>query len=117
MGVALAIRADAPPSEIGLATTDLTPNPDLHWLRGRTTVHKILIGLRDPQGCLGSLMDELGRSGGDIRALTLNPTQPGCFEVVLQAANLSPHSARSMVERMAAHPAILSAVIEHVLIR
>ena len=107
MGVSLAFRPDG-----GVAL-----DPDFDWLRGRTVVHKILIGLSEPHACMAVLMKELRRSGAEIRALALNPMGAGAFEVVLQVTGVGPEAARSMVERIAGYPAITSAAIEHVLIR
>jgi len=107
MGLSLAIRADPAP----LATSDLD------WLRGRTIVHKMVIGLTDPKACMTALLDELGRTSGEIRSLTLKPTAHDCFEVVLQATALSVDEARNLVGRFASHPEVNSAAIEHVLIR
>jgi hypothetical protein len=99
--------------------TDATPlsNPDLDWLRGRTIVHKIVIGLTDPKASVIALLEELARTSGEIRSLTLKPTQADCFEMVLQATTLSAEEARGLVGRVAAYPEVNSAAIEHVLIR
>ncbi len=107
MGLSLAIRADPAP-----------PAPsDLEWLCGRTIVHKIVVGLTDPRACVIALLDELGGAAGEIRSLTLKPTAGDGFEVVLQATALSVEDARDLVGRIAAHPKVSSAAIEHVLIR
>jgi hypothetical protein len=102
MGISLAFQQDATPLS----------NPDLDWLRGRTIVHKIVIGLTDPCVCMRVILNE-----GEIRALTLKPTEAACFEVVLQATGLSAEDARGLVARIAAYPAVKSAAIEHMLIR
>ncbi len=107
MGVTLAVRPQPTPAA----------DPDLDWLRGRTVVHKILIGLIDPHACVLVLMQELKRSGGQLRALALNATGGGLFEAVLQVTDVSPKTARGMVDRIAANSAVTSAAIEHVLIR
>ena len=107
MGVSVAIQGSATP----LASSDLD------WLRGRTIVHKIVIGLTDPKLCMTALLDELGRTPGEIRSLTLKPIAGACFEVVLQATTLGVDEARALVGRIAAYPKVSSAAIEHVLIR
>jgi hypothetical protein len=107
MGISLAFQQDATPLS----------NPDLDWLRGRTIVHKIVIGLTDPCVCMRVILNELSESEGEIRALTLKPTEAACFEVVLQATGLSAEDARGLVARIAAYPAVKSAAIEHMLIR
>ena len=107
MGISLAFQDQAPPLS----------NPDLDWLQGRTIVHKIVIGLTDPNVCMRVILNELSESAGEIRALTLKPTEASCFEVVLQATSLSAEDARDLVGRIAAYPAVNSAAIEHMLIR
>ena len=99
-------------------TQDAMPaaNPDLDWLRGRTTVHKIVIGMSDPTASVGALLDALARTSGQIRSLTVKPTAADRFEAVLQATALSAEEARGLVGRIAAFPKVSSAAIEHVLI-
>ncbi len=107
MGISLAFQTGATPLS----------NADIDWLRGRTIVHKIVIGLTDPVVCMRVILNELAESAGEIRALTLKPTEGACFEVVLQATNLGAEDARGLVGRIAAYPAVNSAAIEHMLIR
>ncbi len=107
MGTSLAFQADATPLS----------DPDMDWLRGRTVVHKIVVGLTDPNVCMRVILNELSESAGEIRALTLKPTEGACFEVVLQATGLGAEDARGLVGRIAAYPAVKSAAIEHMLIR
>ena len=107
MGIALAFQNDATPLS----------NPDLDWLAGRTIVHKIVVGLTDPAVCTIAILQEFGRTAGEIRSLALKPTQADHFEVVLQATSLSAEAARELVGRIAAHPQVKSAAIEHMLIR
>jgi hypothetical protein len=107
MGVSLAIKTD--PTPLASADSD--------WLRGRTIVHKIVIGLTDAAVCMRVILNEISETAGEIRALTLKPTQEACFEVVLHATGLSAEDARELVGRIAAYPAVKSAAIEHMLIR
>jgi hypothetical protein len=114
MGLSLAFK---PEPELETRPAPEAANPDLDWLRGRTIVHKIVFGLTDPALCMLAILKELGRTSGQIRSLTLKPTQGDRFEVVLQATDLSAEDARELVGRVAAHPDVMSAAIEHVLIR
>ena len=107
MGIALAFQTDVMPLS----------NPDLDWLRGRTVVHKIVVGLTDPGASTIAILRELGRTAGEIRSLTLKPTESHHYEAVLQATSLSAEAARDLVGRIAAHPQVKSAAIEHMLIR
>ena len=112
MGLSLAFKP-----EPALAAPIADANPDLDWLRGRTIVHKIVVGLTDPGPSALAILTELGRTAGEIRALTLKPTQGERFEAVLQATGLSSEDARDLVGRIAMYPGVMSAAIEHVLIR
>ena len=114
MGLSVAFKPDP---ELEAFAAGEAANPDLDWLQGRTVVHKIVFGLTDPALCMLAILKELGRTSGEIRALTLKPTQGDRFEVVLQATALSAEDARELVGRVAAHPDVISAAIEHVLIR
>jgi hypothetical protein len=107
MGISLAFQHGATPLS----------NPDLDWLQGRTIVHKIVIGLTDPNVCMRVILNELSETAGEIRALTLKPTGGAGFEVVLQATGLGAEDARGLVGRIAAYPAVKSAAVEHMLIR
>jgi hypothetical protein len=89
---------------------------DLDWLRGRTIVHQIVIGMSDPAASLAALLCALARTSGQICALTVKPTDAGQFEAVLQATTLSAEEARGLVSRIAALPSVNSAAIEHMLI-
>ena len=91
-------------------------NADLDWLRGRTIVHQIVIGMSDPAASVAALLAALGRTSGKIRALTVKPTAAGQFEAVLQATTLSAEEAQGLVSRIAALPSVNSAAIEHMLV-
>ena len=107
MGLSLAVKTEP------ASGTD----PDLDWLRGRTIVHKIVVGLTDPGASAMAILTELGRTPGEIRTLTLKPTQGEHFEAVLQVTGLNSEDARDLVGRIAMYPGAVSAAIEHVLIR
>jgi len=103
---------------MGLPATIQPPSdPDHDWLRGRTIVHKIVIGTTEPNASVGALLSALAHTSGRIRSLTVKPTAGDRFEAVLQATELTPEEARRLVGRIAAFPKVGSAAIEHVLIR
>ena len=100
--------------------TPTIPSED-GWLAGRTVVHKIVIGLNDPQACLAAVAEEFcGVAGGDtgrIEAFTLNPLAGGAYEAVLRAADLSMDAADRLVSRLCTAVGVRSVQIEHMLIR
>ncbi len=106
MGLSLALQPDVARA----------PDPDCDWLRGRTVVHKIVIGLIDPTASLLALLGEFSQTSGEIRSLTLKPTGGEHFEAIFQATALSPEAARALVGRIAAIDKVNTAAIEHVLI-
>jgi hypothetical protein len=90
---------------------------DDSWLAGRTVVHKIVIGLSDPQACLAAVAEEFRGKSGRIEAFTLSPLSGGAYEAVLRAADLSVDAADSLVARLCARRGVRSVQIEHMLIR
>ncbi len=98
-----------------VAAASAPTDADLDWLKGRTVVHKIVVGVSEPVRSVIAILHELSRSKGEVRALTVKPSAER-FEAVLQASALTPEAARGLVGRIAAYPGISSATIEHVLI-
>jgi hypothetical protein len=88
---------------------------DLDWLKGRTVVHKIVVGVSEPIRSVIAILHELSCAEGEVRALTVKPSAER-FEAVLQATALTPEAARRLVGRIAAYLGVSSAAIEHVLI-
>ncbi|WP_158914277.1 hypothetical protein [Caulobacter sp. S45] len=96
--------------------TPTIPSED-GWLAGRTVVHKIVIGLSDPQACLAAVAEEFCGETGRIEAFTLNPLSGGAYEAVLRAADLSMDAADRLVSRLCKAVGVRSVQIEHMLIR
>jgi hypothetical protein len=102
-----------------VSPTHETPRKALDdgWLAGRTVVHKIVIGLSDPEACLAAVAEEFRGKVGRIEAFSLNPLAGGAYEAVLRAADLSVEAADSLVARLCARRGVRSVQIEHMLIR
>jgi hypothetical protein len=115
MGIPFTLRTTTDPLSILAGAPSVLADQD--WLRGRTIVHKIVIGLTDPNACVIAILQELQRTSAEIRSLTVKPVQAGAFELVLQATCLDADDARRLVGWVAAHRGVNSAAIEHVLIR
>ncbi|MGC1304100.1 MAG: hypothetical protein WA840_17170 [Caulobacteraceae bacterium] len=92
-------------------------SPDDGWLAGRTVVHKIVIGLSDPQACLAAVAEEFREKTGRIEAFSLSPLAGGAYEAVLRAADLSTDAADGLVARLCGKQGVRSVQIEHMLIR
>ncbi len=92
------------------------PQTDGDWMRDRLVIHKLVIALTAMHPALSDLLDELARGHGQLSALTVRPVGER-FEAVLQVTRLSPDAAGRLVDRIAGHPQVAHASIEHMLVR
>ena len=103
------------PSATALASP-IAFRSDRDWMLDRLVVHKIVVALEATHPALSDLLDELARAQGSLQSLTVRPVGRR-FEAVLHASRLSPEAARRLVDRYAALPEVMSASIEHMLVR
>ena len=106
-----------------LAATLASPAEEAHdlqddraWMLDRVVIHKIVVALHAVHPALPDLLDELARSQGLVHALDVRPVADR-FELVLKATRLTSDSARRLVDRLAGHPQVASAWLEHMLVR
>ncbi len=92
------------------------PQSDADWMRDRVVIHKMVVALNRTHPALPDLLDELARSQGLLHSLVVRPVG-GVFEAVVQATRLSPDAARRLVDRLAVHPEVACASLEHMLVR